>query len=151
MEIESYEEAKKKIKLTRAERMKEWRKANAEHVRNYSKKYNKENVQRNRENRKKWMEANPDYYTLRYRERRGLVFEHYGQLCACCGESNKEFLTIDHIKGGGSKHREEIGPGLYEWLIKNDFPEGFRTLCWNCNLSLGSYGYCPHQTEGKKT
>jgi hypothetical protein len=73
--------------------------------------------------------------------------------CACCGENNIEFLSIDHINGGGNKHRSEIfknykfprsGTGFYRWLIKNDFPKGFRILCMNCNHSLGHYGYCPH-------
>jgi hypothetical protein len=130
--------------------MKKWRKVRADHISKYSEKYNKENAEKLRESRKKWMKANPDYYTQRYRDRKSLVFEHYGKFCVCCGESNPEFLTIDHIRGGGTKHREEIGPGLYDWLIRNDFPVGFRTLCFNCNMSLGSYGYCPHQNEGKK-
>jgi hypothetical protein len=32
-------------------------------------------------------------------------------------------------------------------LIKNNFPDGFQVLCHNCNMSIGLYGYCPHQTE----
>jgi hypothetical protein len=55
---------------------------------------------------------------------------------------------MDHINGGGSKHAQQIGRGkIYRWLILNDFPEGFRVLCHNCNLSLGYYGYCPHQRQ----
>lgn len=46
--------------------------------------------------------------------------------------------------GGGSKHRKEIGvASTYSWLKKNKYPEGFRVLCWNCNSSLGLYGYSP--------
>jgi len=81
------------------------------------------------------------------------VLNHYGDKCACCGEKRWEFLVIDHINGGGAKHVKELncggGSGFYHWLIKNHFPEGFRTLCDNCNMSLGRYGYCPH-TEEKK-
>ena len=77
------------------------------------------------------------------------VMNHYGNKCACCGESRIEFLTIDHIHGGGNKHRKEIhqagGSHFYRWLINNGFPEGFRVLCFNCNCSLGFHGYCPHQ------
>ncbi len=74
------------------------------------------------------------------------ALQHYGMKCACCGESRYEFLTIDHINGGGRKHNAEIGQGhLYRWLKKNNYPEGFRVLCHNCNQSLGLYGYCPHQ------
>ena len=66
--------------------------------------------------------------------------------CACCGENKLEFLAIDHIKGNGFKHRKEIkNPSIFYWLIKNNYPKGFRVLCHNCNLSLGYYGYCPHK------
>jgi len=65
--------------------------------------------------------------------------------CSCCGESNIEFLTIDHINGGGSKHRKQIGANnINRWLIKNNFPVGYRILCMNCNFSIGVHGYCPH-------
>ena len=78
------------------------------------------------------------------------VFEHYGKVCACCGEDKIEFLAIDHINGGGTKHRKEVGSGihLYQWLRRNNYPEGFRVLCHNCNQALGTYGYCPHN-EGQ--
>jgi hypothetical protein len=66
--------------------------------------------------------------------------------CVCCGESNFEFLSFDHINGGGRKHREEIKSyQMPYWLKKNGYPEGFRVLCHNCNQSYGMWGYCPHQ------
>lgn len=78
-----------------------------------------------------------------------IVLTHYGgnpPKCACCGETHIEFLTIDHINGGGCKHRKQIGTNnINRWLIKNNFPEGYRVLCMNCNTSRGFYGYCPHQ------
>jgi hypothetical protein len=77
------------------------------------------------------------------------VLSHYGvngvPECQCCGERILEFLGIDHIEGGGSKHKKEIKITLYRWLKKHNFPEGFRDLCHNCNQALGAYGYCPHQ------
>jgi predicted restriction endonuclease len=78
------------------------------------------------------------------------VFDYYGWKCTCCGEETKEFLTIDHISGGGHRQRKELGilgSKFYRWLVKNNFPSGFRTLCMNCNFSLGHYGYCPHESE----
>lgn len=75
-----------------------------------------------------------------------MVFDHYGWKCACCGETMVECLSIDHIKQDGAKHREEIGSKLYYWLVKEGFPEGFQTLCRNCNY--GRYinnGVCPHK------
>lgn len=75
------------------------------------------------------------------------VFDHYGRSCECCQESNVEVLTIDHVNGGGSKHRKEIKMSIYAWLVKNSFPAGFRTLCILCNWSLGVRRKCYHQTD----
>lgn len=83
-------------------------------------------------------------------KRRKRVLAHYGEQCACCTEDTIEFLEIDHINGGGSDHRREIGAGgLYQWLINNKFPEGFQTLCSNCNRAKFRYGECPHQRNRK--
>jgi len=85
----------------------------------------------------------------RYRRNRWIVLSHYGLECFCCHEDNVEFLTIDHIEGGGNEHRRLLkskgGQSFYAWLIQNNFPSEFRTLCMNCNFSLGNYGYCPHK------
>ncbi len=74
--------------------------------------------------------------------------------CACCGEHNIEFLSIDHINGNGTQHRKEIGvlPGrsFYLWLKKHKFPQGYRVLCFNCNCALGFFGYCPHENRVKQ-
>jgi len=35
------------------------------------------------------------------------VIEHYGGKCECCGEEHMEFLSIDHVKGGGTKERRD--------------------------------------------
>lgn len=78
------------------------------------------------------------------------TMEKYGgAYCACCGEDHFEFLSIDHINGGGSKHRRELKSSgksynMYQWLRANNYPEGFRVLCMNCNCAMGLYGYCPH-------
>lgn len=87
---------------------------------------------------------------MKFQEYRNLTLCHYGKRCACCGEQRIEFLCIDHINGNGSKHRAEIKGkyrGIYHWLVKNHFPDGFQCLCHNCNASKGAYGYCPHQVE----
>lgn len=74
------------------------------------------------------------------------ILNAYGNKCICCKEKNIEFLTIDHINGNGSEHRKEVGAGtaFYHWLKKNNFPSEFRILCFNCNCSMGIFGYCPH-------
>jgi len=76
------------------------------------------------------------------------VFNHYGWKCKCCKETIKEFLTIDHINNDGAQHRKKIGSwsiALYRWLVENNFPKGFQTLCFNCNFVKGMYGKCPHK------
>lgn len=75
------------------------------------------------------------------------VLSHYSNgtpKCACCGETKLEFLSLDHINGGGKKHIQSIGYNLSAWLRKNNYPEGYRVLCHNCNFALGHYSYCPH-------
>lgn len=79
--------------------------------------------------------------------------------CSCpgCSEDRLPFLCIDHINGGGIKHREELckdqksnrdgkcNPGggvFYRWLRKNSYPSGYRVLCHNCNIAR-SNGPCP--------
>lgn len=63
--------------------------------------------------------------------------------CQGCSESHVEFLGIDHVEGGGAKHRRAVG-SIYQWLFKHNYPPGFRVLCHNCNMALGLYGRCPH-------
>ena len=74
----------------------------------------------------------------------------YGGMCACCGEKRLEFLSIDHVNGGGTAHRKSFSgntASLYRSVISRGFPPEFRVLCYNCNLSIGFRGYCPHGSE----
>lgn len=90
----------------------------------------------------------------RYKARRRYeVLCHYSNTpypsCSCCGEFRLEFLTMDHVQQCGSKVKTggRGGSALIDFLIRKHFPEGFRVLCANCNLSRGNYGYCPHERE----
>lgn len=105
---------------------------------------------------KNWIEKNPEKWNkIQRKAQRKIrlnikleVLRHYGgnpPKCACCNEMEVYFLSINHINGGGTKHREIVGSHLYEWLIKNNFPSGFEVLCYNCNLAKGFFGICPHQ------
>lgn len=76
----------------------------------------------------------------------------YGGSCACCGETESVFLTIDHIgEDGGGRNRYRDGPfrssdQFYGWLIKASFPPEFRLLCFNCNSGRHiNGGTCPHE------
>jgi hypothetical protein len=70
---------------------------------------------------------------------RQAVLAHYGvngePVCRRCGfDEDVRAMAIDHINDGGSAHRRERRGGkLHAWLIQNEFPEGFQTLCFNCN------------------
>lgn len=79
------------------------------------------------------------------------VFSAYGGRCQCCGEEELTFLAIDHIDGGGNKHREEEfkgfgGAHFYRWLRRQGYPPGYRVLCHNCNWAT-AWGTCPHQEK----
>lgn len=115
----------KRYREAHPEKMKEWRKTNPERMRELCRRT-----------------------TQGYKAR---CLDHYGNTtCACCGEKRMDFLCIDHINGGGNKHRREIGTNLIRWLIKNNLPEGpYRVLCHNCNFAIGAYGICPHEKEKK--
>ena len=82
---------------------------------------------------------------------RKACIEAYGGKCQCCGETTPEFLAIDHISGGGGEERKAHGGGsnLLRRLRDQGFPSGYKVLCHNCNTSLGTNGYCPHQQEGR--
>lgn len=79
------------------------------------------------------------------------VFAHYGGCCACCGEDHYEFLTIDHIDGGGRAHRAALkrngGVRFYLWLRREGYPSGYRTLCFNCNAVTRPGRPCPHERD----
>ena len=127
-------------KFCSKERVKRWGKEHSEVIRKTAHKWYLENRTRmldlDRENRHK----------IRKR-----ILEHYshGNLkCECCGETHFEFLTVDDIEGKVHKNKKLLGgSGFYVWLEKQNFPEGFRVLCMNCNFSKGKYGYCPHEKE----
>ena len=126
-------------------RMKEWITQNPDKIKQYSRTY----YWKNRETEiLKKMTGN----AKRHRKLRLLALTTYSKgvpQCSCCGEQRMPFLTIDHINGGGGKHRKQIRNigSIYEWLKREKYPEGFRVLCMNCNHSLAHYGYCPHQEE----
>ncbi len=93
----------------------------------------------------------------RYAALKANVFQAYGGSCACCGESQSDFLAIDHVENNGADHRRELagkryksmtGVHMYRWLKKNEFPDGFQVLCHNCNFSKHlNGGKCVHEND----
>lgn len=103
---------------------------------------------------KQWKINNPDKEEARRaasrrqrEECKQKVLDHYGPKCSCCGESNPLFLTVEHLNGGGRKHRRSMGTQTINvWLVNNGLPEGFTILCYNCNCGKRvNGGVCPHQ------
>jgi hypothetical protein len=137
-----------------------WREAHPDRIKEYQKNWKEKYPGRKNELARKAYYKNHESRLKRdqelRKERRLRVLTHYCThiplCCACCGENNYEFLTLDHIDGGGTKHRKTLkitaGKDFYAWIIRNDFPVGYRVLCMNCNFSFGVWGYCPH--EGRK-
>lgn len=73
-------------------------------------------------------------------ERKAIVLTHYGGgKCQCvnCGITDIDVLVIDHINDNGAAERRvnhTLGTSFYRWLMVHNFPEGYQTLCANCNL-----------------
>ncbi|KKM24758.1 hypothetical protein LCGC14_1601870 [marine sediment metagenome] len=102
-------------------------------------------------NKKRFQETQRKYRW----ETRTAALDAYGGNCACCGEIQQEFLSIDHINNDGAAHRKQLssrsrgggGSAMYQWLKTNGYPDGFQVLCFNCNMAKGFYGQCPHSTK----
>ncbi len=74
----------------------------------------------------------------RNRQRKLEVLTYYGNgKCGCvkCGEARLACLTIDHLNGRKeAQHAKKklAGRDLYIWLKVNGLPNGYQTLCMNC-------------------
>lgn len=96
---------------------------------------------------------------VKKKERRLLVkrtvFDHYGSVCGCCGEAEIVFLALDHINNDGASQRKtdnKAGSLLYEFILKNGFPDDLQLLCHNCNLGRHiNGGICPHLTTPRNS
>lgn len=97
-----------------------------------------------------------EYQKNYYRSLKKVVYDHYGYQCACCGESEPMFLTIDHVNNDGYAMRKYKGQPsqtamFLRWLIDNGFPDEYQILCMNCNFGKArNGGVCPHQ-QGSTT
>lgn len=105
---------------------------------------------------RRWVKNHPNYYkgyaTIYMRKVKDEVISHYSygaNKCACCGENQRAFLSLDHIEGGGNQHRKKVGRkygSIHYWLKKKGYPKGFQVLCYNCNMAKSFRNGCPHKT-----
>lgn len=143
---------------------------NTDSMRDYSKEYYKENKEEvNKKCRDKYHE-NPEiekerckkkYYKntdlsrergrMKYYEYRNDLLNMYGNICACCGESNNDILTLDHINNDGHKYivegqnRGSRTSSERKRALKEYKPDEFQILCANCNNSKKrNNGVCWH-------
>src|SRR3990167_2395221 len=115
--------------------------------------YYKENPEKFKTRSKLWIKNNYSKAQIMWRKagkkysdkQRLIAINKYGGKCKCCNEKEIKFLSFDHIKGNGNKHRKIIGQKIVRWLKRNNYPKGFQILCHNCNLAKGFYGKCPHK------
>jgi hypothetical protein len=99
--------------------------------------------EKHRENNARYRERNreaiKEKQRLVRREYKRKVFNHYGNFCPC-GVSDIRALQIDHIDNNGAEERKRLGGQkfsgwiFYQFLIKNEYPTGYQTLCANCNM-----------------
>jgi len=118
----------------------------------YHKKHYRENRETYLEKARQYAKLHPDAHKKNALRVKKIVIEYYtkGKMCCnCCGESIFEFLSMDHINGGGTQHRRQLNGGnnIYRWLRKNNFPDGFQVLCYNCNCGREKTPdkVCPHK------
>lgn len=130
----------------------------------YKHKHYVENKDRYRKLNKEWLNQNKEHYRTykaewykskaeELKERRlfdkKIVYEAYGNKCSCCGENNIKFLSIDHVNNDGYKERKGRGGSsdqIMRNIIKNNFPNTYQLLCFNCNLGKArNSGVCPHK------
>lgn len=117
---------------------KKWRQEHAEQIKQYMKKYGKDNLEK------------LNILKRNHLKQVGLEgIEVYGSKCACCGEDRNEFLTLDHINGKKDESKRKTGQKAWARLKSLGWPkDNYQILCFNCNCAKGIYGICPHQNGG---
>ena len=111
----------------------------------------KNNLDKVKSQEKKYSTSHREQRIKKYSDTKYTIFSKYSKgkpKCACCGEQEMYFLSIDHIVNRKKWGHEGYTSGkLYRFLIKNDFPDGFQVLCMNCNFAKGHSkdNKCPHE------
>ncbi len=115
-------------------------------------KYKKYWNENNKEKISEWFRKNKERVApikiMRERARRDKikdeVLSHYSNsdypVCIKCGFDDIRALSIDHINEDGSEQRKHLsaakhgGARFYKWLKNNNYPDGYQTLCMNCQF-----------------
>ena len=137
------------------QRMRDWREANREKAREQSREWRNRKLASASPEEEAAIRAAETARTKRSQDRRrDEVFTAYGGYrCACCAETERLFLSIDHINNDGNVERKSgvyrsSGTAFYLWLCKQKFPPGYQVLCMNCQFGKHrNGGVCPHQRK----
>lgn len=126
---------------------------NPERKREYNKRYFRANHARLLKQQGAWRRSNAEMVNAYNRNwrliRKVMCIEVYGPGCYCCGEEMFEFLTLDHVRGGGRRMRL-IKKNYSGWLdaVARDFPNDLRLACYNCNCARNNgLRECPHSVR----
>jgi hypothetical protein len=112
--------------------------------------YRAENSDQIKETFRTWYERkrkDPEFVLLMkkrgrlYRESlRFIAMSMLGGSCTSCGESEIDFLVVDHVNNDGAEHRKELrslgkGTSISVYIeIRDGVPSReYQLLCWNCN------------------
>ena len=135
---------KPEVKEYQKNYLKKWKETNKDKIRGYQiKSFNKHRV-KNYANSRQWAKNLWNEY-----------LDHYGKLCACCGEQEIRFLTIEHLNGDGHLHRKQIKCRSKAMQIldikRRGWPSEYTVLCFNCNCAKDKNGdICPHEDARKR-
>jgi uncharacterized protein YeaO (DUF488 family) len=117
------------------------------HDNNYYQNYNKSYA-------KKYKEINKNRHQKWHKNLKFEVLSHYSNgtpICACCGEKELSFLSLEHVNNDGAKHKKELfgkRHNLYSWLKNNSYQTNYKieVLCMNCQFGRRyNNGICPHK------
>jgi len=120
--------------------MRDWRAANREKVRAYDREYYRLHPRKRLHDQQK--------QRVKRAALRSEMIAAYGSACACCGEAQYEFLTIEHMNRDGGRHRKQVGGNAGVWLDlkRRGWPkDGYAVMCMNCNWGRRFTGRCPHE------
>jgi len=137
------------------QRMRDWREANRDKAREQSREWRNRKLANGTPDEVAAIRAAESAKTKRNQDRcRDEVYAAYGGYrCTCCGETERMFLSIDHVSNDGAAERKSGkysggGSAFYNWLRKTKFPSGYQVLCMNCQVGKHKNGgVCPHQTS----
>lgn len=98
------------------------------------------------------------YHKKRNAEIRQIVLMAYTKgnmpYCVCCNACHIDALALDHINGGGNKHRKSLSIDVYSYLYRHfkktgKWLSGYQILCITCNWIKYTRGSCDAEYHKK--